>query len=368
MFFTTKHCRPPLLTLIVGLAWTQASCSLGSLDYLQNGTKQDGSVADSPGLSEPDTSRSFDASGDGSKPDGTTFEARASDATVGLDLARPDDMLGITTDTLLGDTRTPDSAIPEGTNADASVPDSLSSFDSFKLDSSVADSVVPTPDSVAPETLSDLPDADGPAPKPSVLFVVGSTNPLSAGDTAIQNRLIDTGYDVTLLRDSNASTTVTQTLVVISRSISSASVGTKYRNLAKPVLVNEYNLFAADLGLVSGTASAGSTGASPGADSLDVQAAAGELSAGLSGTVKVFQSAQDVTYGVPGAQAILVAALTGQSTKWGCFAYETGSQMIGLPAPARRVGFFFSQTSPSSMAPSGWRLFDAAVAWLAKSK
>jgi hypothetical protein len=364
--FTTKHCRLPLLALLAGLAWTQASCSLGSLDYLQNGTKQDGSAEASPGLSEGDTSSSFDASGAGSKPDVTTLEV--SDVTVGLDLARPEDVLGTSTDALLADAKNPDNALPDATNADTSVPDSPSSFDSLKLDSSVADTVVTAPDDLAPEASPDLPAPDGPAPKPSVLFVVGATNPLSAGDTAIQKHLVDNGYDVTLVRDSNASTTVTQTLVVISRSISSSSVGTKYRNVAKPVLVNEYNLFAADLGLVSGSASAGSTGASPGADSLDVQAAAGELSAGLSGTVKVFQSAQDVTYGVPGAQAILVAALTGQTTKWGCFAYETGSPMSGLVAPARRVGFFLSQTSPSSLASSGWRLFDAAVAWLAKSK
>jgi hypothetical protein len=158
-------------------------------------------------------------------------------------------------------------------------------------------------------------------------------------------------------------------VIVISRSISSGNVGTRYRTIAKPVMVNEYNLFDSEMGLVSGaTGTAGSTGASPGADSLDVQAAAGELAAELSGTVKVFQAVQDVTYGVPNASAIPVAALTGQPTKLGCFAYETGSQMSGLTAPARRVGFFLSSTSAPSLSTSGWRLFDAAIAWLAKSK
>jgi hypothetical protein len=41
--------------------------------------------------------------------------------------------------------------------------------------------------------------------------------------------------------------------------------------------------------------------------------------------------------------------------------------MFGLVAPARRVASLFSQTSPTSLTASGWLLFDAAVAWLAKS-
>lgn len=361
--FSPMRCRLSLFALMVGMACTQADCSLGSLDYLQNGVKQDGGVADNSGLSDPDTSSLSDALLDGTKPDGTTFEAMASEAAIGSDGSRLGDVIATATDAFI-----PDSAVPDTTSLDEAVPDSLFSLDALKLDSPVADSFVPGPDTPpdisvgGPEV---TPNPDGPTAKPSVLFVVGATNPLSAGDTAIQNHLAGNGYEVTLIRD-NASTTVTQTLVVISRSISSGSVGTKYRNVAKPVLVNEYNLFGSNMGLVSATA--GSTGGTPGADSLDVQAAVGELAAGLSGTVKVFQTTQDVTYGVPNTQAILVAALTGQTTKWGYFAYETGTQMNGLVAPARRVGFFLSQTSPASLTANGWLLFDAAVAWLAKSK
>jgi hypothetical protein len=336
---------------MLGLACAQAACSLGSLDYLKNGAKQDSGVVDHQELSDPDTSSSSDVLLDTAKPDGPILDATAGEVPLGADGSRLDDAPpvvtildaqqessdGMSTDALIPDTRNPDSAGPDAKGPDSAVPDALDNLDVPKLDRPIADSFVPGPDSFVPDSPPDLPNPDGPAAKPSVLLVVGATNPLSAGDTAIQSHLVGKGYDVTLIRD-NASTTVTQTLVVISRSISSGNVGTKYRNVAKPVMVNEYNLFDSDMGLVSATA--GSTGGNPGADSLDVQAAAGELAAGLSGPVKVFQTAQDVTYGVPNAQAILVAALTGQTTKWGCFAYETGTQMNGLVAPARRVGFF----------------------------
>jgi hypothetical protein len=400
---TASRRSAPLVILLVGLACAQAACNLGSLDYLQNGTKRDGGVEDSQGTSTQDSVNSGDTFL-GTKPDGTSLSDTAIDGPLasdssGADSSKLDAVLSdlpgdaqedsggdLLTDTFIQDAKDPDGALPDGKGPDIAAPDSLANLDLPKPDGPISDRFVPVPDSWVPEAHPDLtitqPDSpsldspvldalaptDGQAAKPSVLLVVGAI-PLGTGDTAIQNHLLANGYDVTPARDNATVTTLTATVVVISRSVSSSSVGTKYRNVATPVLVNEYNLFAADMGLISGdTGTAGSTGATPGADSLDVQPAAGELAAGLSGTINVFKTAQDVTYGVPNAQAILVAALPGQTVKWPIFAYETGAQMYGLVAPARRMGFFFSQTSAPSLTANGWLLFDAAVAWLAKSK
>ncbi len=388
---TAMRPRSPLVSLLVGLVCAQAACNLGSLDYLQNGVKQDGSVGDGQGTSNQD-STSPDEAPLADKPDGTVLDAKASEVPFGSDGsgdlftnipvldAQEESASDLGTDTFIPDTKSPDGALPDATNPDGGIPDSLSNLDTPKQDGLIPDSYVPVPDSYVPDSYvpdspPDLyvagPDSlevapDGPTAKPSVLFVVGA-NPLSAADTAIQSHLTGKGYDVTLILDSASVATVTETLVLISRSVGSGNVGTKYRNVAKPVLVNEPNLFASDMGFVSGsTGTSGSTGATPGADSVDVQAAAGALAAGLSGTTKVFNTAQDVTYGVPSATAILVAALPGQ-TKYPIFAYETGAQMSGLAAPARRMGFFLSGTAATSLTANGWLLFDAAIAWLAKS-
>ena len=37
--------------------------------------------------------------------------------------------------------------------------------------------------------------------------------------------------------------------------------------------------------------------------------------------------------------------------------------MIGLVAPARRVGLFMFRDTANSFTPEGWELFDAAVYW-----
>jgi hypothetical protein len=158
------------------------------------------------------------------------------------------------------------------------------------------------------------------------------------------------------------------TLVLISSSAAACDVNTKFRTIVAPVMVNQPAIFA-DMGLVDGAVSgtSGCTTSLQGPASLDVRAAAGDLAAGFSGTVRVFTGTESMNYGVPSAQALLVATLPGQTTKWAIFAYETGTQIYGLVAPARRIGFFLSETSPTSLTADAWLLFDAAVVWLAKS-
>jgi hypothetical protein len=114
--------------------------------------------------------------------------------------------------------------------------------------------------------------------------------------------------------------------------------------------------------MVDGSSS--SFGQSSRSSSAVVNAAAGALAAGLSGSVAIFSSAQELNYGVPNDQAITVVSVPNKSTQWAEFAYDTGAQMFGLAAPARRLSFFFAETSPAYANDDGWRLFDAAIAWL----
>jgi len=210
---------------------------------------------------------------------------------------------------------------------------------------------------------TDAASPDAP-PTKSVLFVVGTT-PLNAGDLSIQSRLAGQGYTVTVVKDGSlgSSPTVVETIVLVSRTVASTNVGSKFRALAKPVIVCEPVLYA-DMGFID-TATGASGNTSTPISSIVVDGTVGALAAGLSGAVAVFTSAQQVGYGVPNAQAIRVASLPSQPTEWSIFAYEAGAHMPGLVAPGRRMGFFLSQTSASALTTEGGRLFDAAIAWLA---
>lgn len=86
-------------------------------------------------------------------------------------------------------------------------------------------------------------------------------------------------------------------------------------------------------------------------------------SAQLSGTRTVTASAEQFSWGLPGAAAAKGATLAGNSTQAASFGYESGAAMVGLSAPARRVGLFPSNTTATALTTDGWRLFDAAITW-----
>ena len=87
------------------------------------------------------------------------------------------------------------------------------------------------------------------------------------------------------------------------------------------------------------------------------------LAAGLTGRVAVTTAASSFTWGRPGAGAVVVARQVGTTGHATVFGYERGAAMVGLTAPARRVGLFLSDSTPSRLTSQGWTLFDAAVRW-----
>jgi hypothetical protein len=108
----------------------------------------------------------------------------------------------------------------------------------------------------------------------TALLVVGSTSTLSTSDAALKARL-DRYYSTTL-RDDGAAALTTTTLVVIAASASPAAVGTKYKNLAKGVLVLAPGLFPA-----MGMTTAGSFGSIAGQTKIKLVNANEQLSAGF---------------------------------------------------------------------------------------
>jgi hypothetical protein len=205
------------------------------------------------------------------------------------------------------------------------------------------------------------PPAFSQVPARTVLFVVGNTT-LSAADTAIRNRLGGLGYAVTVVLDSTATSgnATDKSLVLISSTSNSANVNQKFRTVAVPVLNNESHLLD-DLGMTS-TVTGTDFGVKASQSQLRILNSSHPMAGDLSGTVTV-STATEYTWGKPSVNAIRIAGIASNTAQVGIFGYEKGSAMVGLNAPARRVGFFFSNITASASNANGFLLFDQAVNW-----
>jgi hypothetical protein len=92
------------------------------------------------------------------------------------------------------------------------------------------------------------------------------------------------------------------------------------------------------------------------------------LAAGLKGTIGVEETRCRLVRGSKlGPGAIKIARSPSDATpvepeSWPIFAYEKGGMMVGgVPAPAKRIGFFWHR--PSALTADGKKLFIAAVDW-----
>ena len=175
------------------------------------------------------------------------------------------------------------------------------------------------------------------------------------------NHLTAAGYSVTVRNQTQAVTgdAYGKSLVIISNSVTSGNVNTKFRNVPLPVLNWEPSLFD-DLqmtGLTSGT----HYGDQSGQTQVSVVNTGHPLAAGLSGNVQTTANPQLYFWGVPAASADVVATIVGDPGRAALFGYEEGDLMVGLVAPARRAGFF--NGIGADFTGNGWALFDAAVKW-----
>jgi hypothetical protein len=198
-------------------------------------------------------------------------------------------------------------------------------------------------------------------PARALLFVVGNTS-LSAADAAIKSRLEGLGYGVTVVLDSATTTgdATGKSLAVISSTSNSADVNQKFRTVAVPVLNNESHLLD-DLGM-TGSVAGTDYGVKPSQSQLRILNSSHVMAGGLLGTVTV-SAANEFTWGRSNTNAVRIASMAGNTGQVGVFGYEKGSAMFGLSAPARRVSFFFANTTAGSANANGFRLFDQAVNW-----
>lgn len=194
----------------------------------------------------------------------------------------------------------------------------------------------------------------------AVLFVVGNTT-LSAGDAAIRTRLEGLGATVTL-RSATAATSADaqgKALIVISESVTSGNVNTKFRDSAVPVICLEPALF--DDFKLAGAVDGADYGISTNQMELELTAISHPLAAGL--TVPISSAAGAFSWGRPAPGAIGIGRIVGSSDRMGIFAFDAGQALTSGVAPARRVGWVATASLPTTLTKQGWQLFDDAVNW-----
>lgn len=234
---------------------------------------------------------------------------------------------------------------------------------------SATPSHTPTPGSTPTPTYSPTPSptaTDTPTPTPTstppsgdVLMVVG-TIPMNSTDTEVFNRLTNLGYIVATVEDdvATASDADGKALVYISSTAFSTVLGSTFRDVPVPMVVAESLVFD-EMGMTA----PGDNGTIESQLDISIVDAGHPLAAGFSGQVTVLTFANQMRWGLPNGNAAVVATVVGDAGKCTIFAYEAGAGMVGLNAPARRVGFFLSALTGAALNGTGWQLFDAAVLW-----
>ncbi|HXH18667.1 MAG TPA: malectin domain-containing carbohydrate-binding protein [Chitinophagales bacterium] len=198
------------------------------------------------------------------------------------------------------------------------------------------------------------------------LFLVGSAN-LTNADLFVKTRLEGLGFNVipVAAASSQASDANGKELIVISSTVTSTDVGSKFTNAAVPLL-NWEPALSDDLKM-SSTGSVTSTNATK----IMIMNTTHSMAAGLppAQQVVVYNSASNLIYSSTlGSNAIKIAC-TGSSSgslnnNITIYGYEKGVTMVGATAAERRVGFFLHDVGASVLTSNGWNLFDAAIRWL----
>ncbi len=202
-------------------------------------------------------------------------------------------------------------------------------------------------------------------PSQTALLVVPNSAALTAGETAIKNRLIALAFGVTVADEEAGnlkSVGETKDLVFVSHA-DPAVLGSKLTLAEVPVIVSKATLYPKH---VDGRLR--DPGAEFGETLNQTQIVATNpnlaLAAGLSGTI-TFTTAP-TTFGFAGklltdwkAAKIPPIEFRNQGTLFG---YEEGTTMLAaLHAPGRRIGF--PNAEGSLFTADAWKLFDAAVRW-----
>jgi hypothetical protein len=206
-------------------------------------------------------------------------------------------------------------------------------------------------------------DSDGAAHTLNAVMVVAGSGATTAGDNVMIGRLVARGFRVRPIGDSTvtAADVLGMDLVVISSSAESGPLGIKIRDVPVPIVCIENGAYP--FMMMTGPTLNTDFGAQLTQTQVTMAALNDPLTAGLTGTVTISSVSGDLGWAVPGAAAIKAATIVGNPAHAALFGYAPGVQMVGMLAPARRVGFAIREILAANLASDGIKLFDAAVNW-----
>nr|WP_269204566.1 beta-N-acetylglucosaminidase domain-containing protein [Motilibacter deserti] len=197
------------------------------------------------------------------------------------------------------------------------------------------------------------------------LLLIGMDAPTSnpegtVGEQAVVSRLARLGLatDIRIAASTTTADANGYSLIVVSSTVASSAVGTKFRDLAIPVVAWEAFVFD-DFRMTT------NQGEEFRQQTIDVVPGT-PLSAGLSGTVAVYRAPGRIRWGVVGPGAVVAATYTGIPTRATLFGYAAGAPLVdGSPAPAARVGMFLGDEAldPGLANDATLALFDRSVTW-----
>jgi hypothetical protein len=200
-----------------------------------------------------------------------------------------------------------------------------------------------------------------------VVMIVGDPDLSNApADQAVADRLTALGFNVNVVDDnlSQSLNAFGKKLVVISSTVSSGSVGTKFRDVEIPVLLWE-QANQDDFGMTTNEDGVTRGGTDPDQTELNVVGSGNALSAGLTDGVHVVATTPTAfTWGSPNENAIIGATIAGDASLAALYGYEAGDEMIdGFIAPGRRAMAFLTDDAYTALNDTGRQLFDAALSW-----
>ncbi len=201
-----------------------------------------------------------------------------------------------------------------------------------------------------------------------ILLVAGSTS-LGTSDLAIQTELQKLGYQVTVKAGNQvvAPDSDGKAAVVISGTVATIA---NFNALAAPIVTWEYPIFPTLK--MTGTVSGTNYGTQASQTQVNILDTTSPLAGGLTPTgpktvLNTGAPAQTFAWGKPSSSGVAPVGIVPDTTKKAVFGYEVGASMVGLNAPDRRVGLFFSNTTPQYLNADGWKLFDASILWAVNS-
>ena len=205
------------------------------------------------------------------------------------------------------------------------------------------------------------------------LFVGRKFTPEGAeADQHIIERLEKVGFKVTFRDQTDSDAGADQfDLIVLSATNSKYKLTNKYRDVARPVLCLEalmsdmLRLAGRDRYVDYGEHGEPGESEDPPVDSLMIVNPDNQMSAGLSGVVKIINDKDVLKWATPSPGATVIATLPDRPEQAAIFGYKKGATMDGyFQAPARRAVFPLDNPAFDDLTPSGLALFDATVLWM----